>query len=62
MRFGYACLNLTLETKMRTCRLQTMRNEGMGKIKELTMHNLDLVQEMVKWNEANHISFFSLIK
>ncbi|AIC94708.1 UV DNA damage repair endonuclease UvsE [Shouchella lehensis] len=60
MRFGYACLNLTLETKMRTCRLQTMRNEGMAKIKELTMHNLDLVQEMVNWNEANHITFFRL--
>ncbi|WP_099300952.1 UV DNA damage repair endonuclease UvsE [Bacillus sp. Marseille-P3800] len=60
MRFGYACLNITLGVKMRTCRLQTMRNEGMTKIKELTLHNLHLVRDMVEWNRANQILFFRL--
>lgn len=58
MKIGYACLNVTLGLKMRTCRLKTVELEGMAKVKELTMANLESVQNILKWNQENNIDFF----
>ncbi|WP_059103468.1 UV DNA damage repair endonuclease UvsE [Shouchella shacheensis] len=58
MRLGYPCQNLSLPSKLRTCRLQTMRQEGMEKIKELTLHNLEQLSAMLDWNIAHDITFF----
>ena len=58
MRLGYACMNVTLQSKMRTCRLATVEKEGMEKVKELTLHNLSQVLSILKWNVENDILFF----
>ncbi len=58
MKLGYACLNVTLELKMRTCRIRTVELEGMKKIKELTLENLENVKQILEWNNQHQIDFF----
>lgn len=58
MKLGYACLNTTIGMKMRTCRIKTVELEGMAKIKELTLHNLNEVKRILKWNIEQKIDFF----
>lgn len=58
MKIGYAALNITLGTKMRTCRIKTVELEGMKKIKELTLHNLNEVLKILHWNLQQNIFFF----
>ncbi|WP_078554130.1 UV DNA damage repair endonuclease UvsE [Bacillus alkalicellulosilyticus] len=58
MRLGYACMNVALPSKMKTCRLATYEKEGLPKIKELTLSNFTQVLDIVKWNAANDIYFF----
>lgn len=41
MRLGYACMNTELKTVFRTLRLATAEKEGVGKIKELTIQNME---------------------
>ncbi|WP_096199678.1 UV DNA damage repair endonuclease UvsE [Bacillus sp. FJAT-45350] len=60
MKIGYACLNVTLQTKMRTCRIATVEKEGLTKVKELTIHNLQEVNKIIDWNIENNIHFFRL--
>lgn len=58
MRIGYACLNVTLGLKMRTCRIRTVEIEGMKKVKELTLLNLKAVKTILQWNKEHGIGFF----
>lgn len=60
MKLGYASQNITLKTKMRTCRLKTVELEGMAKVKELTLHNLQEVIKIMDWNIEHNISFFRI--
>lgn len=60
MKLGYACLNVTLPSQFKTCRLATMRQEGMAKIKELTLHNIAQVEAMLHFNELHQIEFLRL--
>ncbi|KGA97249.1 UV damage endonuclease [Alkalihalobacillus alcalophilus ATCC 27647 = CGMCC 1.3604] len=57
---GYACLNLTLPSSFRTCRLQTLETKGMGYIKELALHNVNQLKEILLWNIENRIFFFRM--
>ncbi|KIL47454.1 UV DNA damage repair endonuclease UvsE [Jeotgalibacillus campisalis] len=58
MRFGYACINLSIPTKFRTCRLKTAEEKGLEYIKELTLSNFNQTLEAVKWNLQNDIYFY----
>lgn len=58
IRLGYACINTTLERKYRTCRLTTMRTEGMGHIRRLALENVELLRDTLLWNLDHDISFF----
>ncbi|OIJ13438.1 UV damage repair endonuclease UvsE [Anaerobacillus alkalilacustris] len=60
MKLGYACLNITLGLKMRTCRLKTVEIEGMEKVKELTLNNLNEVKKVLLWNREQRIEFFRI--
>jgi UV DNA damage endonuclease len=60
MKLGYACLNATLGTKMKTCRIKTVELEGMEKIKQLTINNLKEVRKIMQWNIKNKIDFFRI--
>ncbi len=58
MRLGYASINLSIPSKFRTCRLQTVEAEGVEKVKELTLHNLGEVLKIVKWNIEHRIGLY----
>lgn len=58
MRLGYACMNTELKTIFRTLRVATAEAEGTGKIKELTMKNLETTLEILKWNLEHDIFFY----
>lgn len=60
MRLGYACINTTLKTKVRTCRLATYRKEGNEKLKEITIENIKMILKTLKWNVENDIYFFRI--
>lgn len=58
MRFGYACLNMTTKLSFKTCRLKTAQLEGIDKLKELTLKNLQLILDNIKWNIDHNIFFY----
>lgn len=58
MRLGYACMNTELKTIFRTLRVATAEAEGTGKIKELTMKNLETTLEILRWNLEHDIFFY----
>ncbi|OES45634.1 UV DNA damage repair endonuclease UvsE [Domibacillus iocasae] len=60
MRIGYACINMTMPSKFKTCRLKTVELEGMQKVKELTLHNLNETLQVIKWNIAHDIYFYRM--
>ncbi|TFY51902.1 hypothetical protein EVJ58_g10319, partial [Rhodofomes roseus] len=64
-RLGYACLNTILRATKpepifcsRTCRLETIRKNGIEFAKELGLKNARDLKEMIEWNEKNRIRFF----
>lgn len=58
MRLGYACMNTELKTVFRTLRLATAQAEGVEKIKELTLKNMQTTLDIINWNLANDIYFY----
>ncbi len=58
MRLGYACMNTELKTVFRTLRLATAEKEGVGKIKELTIKNMETTLEVIRWNIEQGILFY----
>lgn len=58
MRLGYACMNTELKTVFRTLRVATAETEGTGKIKELTLLNMQTTLAIINWNLANDIYFY----
>lgn len=58
MRLGYACMNTELKTVFRTLRVATAETEGTGKIKELTLRNMQTTLDIINWNLANDIYFY----
>ncbi|MEZ0482273.1 UV DNA damage repair endonuclease UvsE [Planococcus sp. SSTMD024] len=58
MRLGYACMNTELKTIFRTLRLATAEKEGVGKIKELTIQNMETTLEVIRWNLEQGIFFY----
>lgn len=60
MRLGYACINTSLPTKFRTCRLATYEKKGNEYIKELTINNLENIYAALEWNENQSILFYRI--
>ena len=58
MRLGYACMNTELKTVFRTLRVATAETEGIAKIKELTLKNMQTTLEILQWNLAHNIFFY----
>lgn len=68
-RLGYACLNTVLRNKKpasetvfcsRTCRLDSLKKNGMDWVKELGKKNAADAIQLIKWNEENKIRFMRL--
>lgn len=60
MRIGYACINMTMPSKFKTCRLKTVELEGMEKVKELALHNLNETLRVIEWNIAHDLYFYRM--
>lgn len=58
MRLGYACMNTELKTIFRTLRLATAEKEGVEKIKELTLQNMETTRDVIRWNIEHGIFFY----
>lgn len=54
---GYACLNLDVNSKFKTCRLQNLTPE---KQKELIKHNLDALKNILLYNEKHQLRLFRI--
>ncbi|KAF8904398.1 UV-endonuclease UvdE-domain-containing protein [Gymnopilus junonius] len=68
-RLGYACLNTVLRNKKpgsesvfcsRTCRLDTIKKNGLHWVKDLGRKNVDDLLTIIQWNEENNIRFFRI--
>lgn len=58
MRLGYACMNTELKTVFRTLRVATAEAEGIEKIKELALKNMQTTLEIIQWNLVHDIFFY----
>ncbi|THU80485.1 UV-endonuclease UvdE [Dendrothele bispora CBS 962.96] len=65
-RLGYACLNTVLRNKKpasdavfcsRTCRIDSIKKNGIESVKELGRKNVQDLITMIQWNEENSIRF-----
>lgn len=58
INFGYACLALgVVDTKMKSC---TMRTATPERLREIITHNLQVLKQLVQYNEANNIHLFRI--
>lgn len=61
MGLGYACVNETLKPeKFRDIRLKTIQTQGIKKLKEVVMHNFELLEKILKWNINHGIYFYRM--
>jgi UV DNA damage endonuclease len=51
-------MNTELKTVFRTLRVATAETEGIAKIKELTLKNMQTTLEIIHWNLEHHIYFY----
>ncbi|KAI0315922.1 UV-endonuclease UvdE-domain-containing protein [Amylostereum chailletii] len=66
-RLGYACLNTILRHSKpeptfcsRTCRLDTIRKNGLDFAKDLGLQNARDLRKLIQWNEDNKIRFMRI--
>ncbi|KAF8197874.1 UV-endonuclease UvdE-domain-containing protein [Pholiota molesta] len=68
-RLGYACLNTVLRNRKpatesifcsRTCRLDSLRKNGIDFAKDLGRKNVEDLLTVIQWNEDNNIRLFRL--
>ncbi|KAJ7141292.1 UV-endonuclease UvdE-domain-containing protein [Mycena epipterygia] len=68
-RLGYACLNTVLRNKKpakdsifcsRTCRLDSIKKNGIEWVKDLGRKNTEDLLTMIQWNENNNIRFMRM--
>lgn len=60
VKLGYACINMSMPSKFRTCRLRTVEEQGLEKVKEIAVHNLAEVIRVLEWNATHEIYFFRM--
>ncbi|KAK0225591.1 UV-endonuclease UvdE-domain-containing protein [Armillaria fumosa] len=68
-RLGYACLNTILRNKRpaaesifcsRTCRIDTIKKNGMEWVKDLGRKNCQDLLSIIQWNDENNIRFMRI--
>lgn len=60
IRSGYACVNLTLQRKIRSLRLATLREQGFPYWQSLVNENLDLLVDILRWNREHQIYMYRI--
>ncbi|ORY73221.1 UV-endonuclease UvdE-domain-containing protein [Leucosporidium creatinivorum] len=65
-RLGYACLNTILRKEKpsvfcsRTCRIDSIKKNGMDFLKELGRQNMADLHKLILWNASHHIFFMRM--
>ncbi|HAK43772.1 MAG TPA: UV DNA damage repair endonuclease UvsE, partial [Clostridium sp.] len=57
-RIGYACINTSLESNFKDCRLNSIYTNGIPYLKDIILHNLNLTKETLLWNVENNILMY----
>lgn len=57
-RIGYACINTSIESNFRDCRLNSVYKNGIEFLKEISLHNLNLIKETLIWNIEHGILMY----
>lgn len=60
MRFGYACINLSLKGKFNTCRLDRATERGIPLLRGLAYNNFVRTYEILQWNIKYGIPVYRL--
>lgn len=60
MRFGYACINLSVYEGFTSCILRTAQQKGLPHIRNLTLWNLRKVVQIIKWNIERDMPLYRL--
>ncbi len=60
IQLGYACMNMTLGRTIRSLRLATLRARGVPYLQSLVDENLDLLVDILRWNQAQQIQMFRI--
>jgi UV DNA damage endonuclease len=64
MTFGYACINLSISDKFKTITVKSANKlteiELIHKVKNITLHNLNLTYKILQWNIENDIYMYRL--
>lgn len=60
MRLGYACINMSLESKFRTMRLANLEYFGRDFVYPLVLHNFELTKRILEWNIDKDIKFYRI--
>lgn len=55
MRFGYACINLSLEGSFTRCILAKVEEFGVPRVKQLALYNLRRTLDILKWNVKHNM-------
>ena len=64
-RYGYCCINLTLQKSRgimtnRTMRRKTFDAKGLGYVSELSLKNATDLKEIIQWNSENGFEVFRI--
>lgn len=60
-RIGYACINTSLKPKsFRSCRLKSVYSKGINYLREIIIHNLKLIKDIILWNLEKDIYMYRI--
>ena len=57
-RIGYACINTSIDSNFKDCRLASVYKNGSSFLKEIILHNLKLTSDTLIWNINNNILMY----
>ena len=59
---GYACINEALQPeKFMTCRLQSVRTNGIDYLRSRALHNVAFLEKILHWNESKGIGMYRIL-
>ena len=57
-RIGYACINTSIDSNFKDCRLASVYKYGSSFLKEIILHNVKLTKDTLIWNVNNNILMY----
>lgn len=57
-RIGYACINTSIDSNFKDCRLASVYKNGSSFLREIILHNIKLTKDTLIWNINNNILMY----